>query len=114
MALPKFLQPYLPSYDISKIDLRDPTVKREIITQILNYGDKKDVLWLFRTYTPREIKWVISNPKRGCWQERALNYWTKIFNVKLHKVFYEAAILSLHPRPELMRRYFKLKQKAVK
>jgi len=114
MALPKFLQTYLPSYDISKMDLHHPEDRQEIITQILNYGGRKDVLWLFRTYNPEEIKEVISHPKRGCWQERALNYWTKVFNIKLPRIIYEVAIFSLQPRPKLMARYFKFKQKVIR
>jgi len=114
MALPKFLQSYLPSYDISEMDLGRPEDKEEIITQILNYGSKKEILWLFSTYHLKEIKEVISHPKRGCWQERALNYWTKVFNIKLPRIIYEVAIFSLQPRPKLMRRYFKFKRKGAR
>lgn len=106
MALPKFLQPFLPSYDISKMDLHYPEDRQEIITQILNYGTKKDIFWLFRVYSLREVKAVISKPMRGCWLERPLSYWTKIFNIHMPKIIYETAILSLTPRPELMRKYF--------
>jgi len=114
VALPKFLQAFLPSYDISKMDLHNPEDRREIITQILNYGDKKDILWLFSTYDLREIKENISHPMRGCWQERALNYWTKIFNIKMPKIIYEVAIMSLKPRPELMEKFFKYVEKNKK
>ncbi len=107
MPLPKFLQNFLPSYDISKMDLYDPWDKREIITQILNFGDKKDIIWLFKNYNLTEIKKIISQPMRGFWQERALNYWTKFLNLRLSKIVYQAAIFSLRPRPELMSQYFR-------
>ena len=42
MSLPKFLQAYLPSYDISKMELSDQEDAKEIITQILNYGDRSE------------------------------------------------------------------------
>ena len=111
MALPKFLQSFLPSYDISKMDLKNPEDKREIITQILNFGNPKEIKWLFKTYSRREIRDVIAHPKRGYWQERALNYWTKIFNIKVPKLIYEVAIFSLTHRPELMKRYFEYMDK---
>ena len=108
--LPKFLENFLSSYDISKMDLYNPEDKREIITQILNYGDEKDIIWLFKTYDIAEIKEVISHPMRGCWQERALIYWTKILDIKLPKIIYETAIFSLNLRPKLMENYFQYKK----
>ena len=74
MPLPKFLEPYLPSYDISKMDLRDPYDKRLIIEVVLNQGAMREIKWLFKTYSLREIKNVLRKPSRGCWDERALNY----------------------------------------
>lgn len=106
MALPKFLEPFLPSYDISKMALRDPGRRQEIIIQLLNFGDTRHLRWLFRTYSQREIKEVIAHPQRGMWQARALNHWTKIFNIKGPKLIYEVAIFSLKPRPKLTERYF--------
>lgn len=106
--LPKWLQGYLPSYDISKMSLDNPGDKEEIITQILNNGTMEDVVWLFKTYKSDEIKKVVATPMRGCWDERALNYWTKIFNIKIHPIIYGAAIFSLDPRPQLMKSYFKI------
>ena len=106
MSLPKFLEPFLPSYDISKMDLKDPDDKKLIIEAILNQGTMKEIKWLFKTYSLREIKNVVKNPARGCWDERALNYWTKIFDIKIPKIIYEVAIMSLIPRPKLIMRYF--------
>lgn len=106
MALPKFLESFLPSYDISKMELRDPYDKKLIIEAVLNRGAVKDIKWLFRTYNTREIKNVIGHPRRGCWQERKLNYWTKVLDVKIPELIYKVAIMSLTPRPKLMQRYF--------
>ena len=106
MPLPKFLEPFLPSFDISKMDLKNPYDKKLIIEAILNRGTIKDIKWLFRTYSIREIKNVISHPRRGCWQERKLNYWTKVLDVQVPKLIYEVAIMSLCPKPQLIKRYF--------
>jgi hypothetical protein len=106
MSLPKFLEPFLPSYDISKMDLKNPHDKKLIIEAVLNQGTMKEIKWLFRTYSLREIKNVLKNPSRGCWDARVLNYWTKIFDIKIPKIIYDVAIFSLEPRPKLIMRYF--------
>lgn len=114
MALPRFLQPHLPSYDIFKMDVKNPADKEEIITAILNYGNSKTLKWLFKTYSLEEIKEEIKNPSRGCWDRKALNYWTKIFDVKVDKDIYEMAIFSLEPRFEKWDRWFKILEKRRK
>jgi uncharacterized protein with GYD domain len=106
MPLPKFLEPFLPSYDISKMDLKDPYDKKLIIEAVLNQGTMKEIKWLFKTYSVREIKNVLKNPRRGSWDARVLNYWTKILDIKIPKIIYDVAIFSLEPRPKLMMRYF--------
>jgi len=112
--LPKFLQVFLPSYDISVMDLRNKDDKKLIIEAILNRGEMKDVKWLFKTYSTREIKNVLRNPSRGCWRDRSLNYWTKILDVKLPEIVHQVAILSLHPDVNLMKRYFNYLKKRGK
>ena len=111
MALPKFLQAFLPSYDISKMDLHNRYDKKLIIEAILNYGTTKDIKWLFRTYSVREIKNVLKNPSRGCWIARALNFWTKFFEIKIKPIIYEMAILDLIIKPEKQERWIKYIQK---
>lgn len=83
MALPKFLQPYLASYNLSKLDKDDPAVRQELITQILNSGDDRATRWLFKTYSKRTIKKAIYHPKRGSWFKDSLSYWQRIFGVKI-------------------------------
>ena len=106
MKLPKFLEPYLPSYDISKMDLKNPSDKKLIIEAVLNQGAMKEIKWLFKTYSLREIKNVLRNPRRGCWDERSLNYWIKVLDIQIPKIIYDVAIFSLTPRPKLIMRYF--------
>lgn len=105
MALPKFLQTYLASYDLKTLDIKRD--KDLIITEILNKGDDKAIRWLGKNYSQEEIKKVISSPTRGMWMKSTLDYWLRCFNVKIPKFTYELAILSLDPRPELAERFFR-------
>lgn len=95
MALPRFLQPYLASYSLAKLDKNDPAVCQELITQILNSGDDKAVRWLFKTYSKRTIKNVISRPKRGTWFRDSLSYWQRILGIKTPSRFVQKAIFKL-------------------
>ena len=115
MALPKFLEPYLPSYDISKMNLKSFYDKKLIIEAVLNQGTMKEIKWLFRTYNLREVKNVLRNPRRGSWDARVLNFWTKIFKIKLHPIVYETAVINLNPQPEKWKRWFNfIKKRASK
>jgi len=97
MGLPKFLQQYLPSYNIKKLSLDSYSVRRELLSQILNTGDDRAVRWLFKNFPLKEIKKSLSSPQRGVWFRRSLNYWLKIFNLKISPSKYEKAIFSLKP-----------------
>lgn len=98
MALPKFLQSYLPSYDLSLLDKDNAAVKREIITQVLNTGDDQAIRWLFKNCSLKEIKKVLHSPQRGCWFKDSLNYWTKILAVKIPPSARQKAVLELCPK----------------
>ncbi len=93
--LPSFLQPYLASYDLSKLDVDDD--KDIIITEILNKGDDKALFWLSKTYSRKEIKEVISSPTRGLWMKSVLDYWTKILDISLSPKVFKESILNLNP-----------------
>ena len=111
--LPRFLQPILWSYDISKMNTKED--KDIIIEQVLNYGTMREIKWLFNTYSLREIKNVIKNPSRGMWDPRILNHWVKIFKINLHPIVYEMAIKNLNPQPEKWIKWFNfIKKKASK
>lgn len=91
--VPRRFQRALWSYNISKMDLKKD--KKEIITQVLNYGDWEDLKLLFKLYPEKDIKKVVKNPRRGVWFEKVLNFWTTIFNIKLKKKVFERAIFKL-------------------
>lgn len=88
--LPKFLQRALWSYNLKALDKEKD--KRLIITQVLNYGNLRDVRWLLNQYSDKEVKEVVADPDRGLWLELVLNFWTKIYNIHLDPVTYEDAI----------------------
>lgn len=83
------------SYDIKSLDLKRD--KEYIITQVLNYGTWDDLKLLFKIYSEREIKVVIKKPGRGLWFEKVLNFWLKIFDIKLEKNIYQKAIFNINP-----------------
>lgn len=97
MALPKFLQGALWSYDLSKMDARDESDKRIIIEQILNFGTGEQLKWLYKTYSDKEIKGVVKKPSRGIWTPESLNFWTKYFKVSLVPEVYKRAIMNINP-----------------
>lgn len=112
MALPKFLQSSLWSYDIKKMDVKAD--KDLIIQQVLNYGTEKQLKWLFETYSEKEIKEVLRHPRRGCWYADVLNYWFNIFDLKIDKDSYELAIREINPSPERQKLIQKLLARKLK
>jgi hypothetical protein len=88
--VPRQFQRVLWSYDIAKMDLEKD--KKEIITQVLNYGTWEDLKLLYKLYPEKDIKKVIKNPQRGVWFKKVLNFWIKIYNIKLKKKVFERAI----------------------
>ena len=82
MPLPRFLQPYLASYDLSKLDVGSKQVKKEVITQILNQGNAKTIRWLFNNMSLKDIIDTLKNPQKGVWSKRSYFYWQKILGVK--------------------------------
>ena len=105
MAIPKFLQPYLWSYDLSQMDPKRDKIT--IITQILNFGDKKAIKWLFRTYKISAMRSIIKKPRRGLWLIKSINYWAKILDVTPNPWLYKFCILDVNPNPELAEEFFK-------
>lgn len=91
--VPKFLQSVLWSYNLKELDIQSD--KTLIITQVLNYGDWKDLKWLYSIYTEEDIKKVVSHPRRGLWFERVLNFWEKMLDIRIPKEVRQKAIFKL-------------------
>lgn len=104
MSVPSFLQSVLWSYDLRRMDPRRD--KWTIITQILNYGGKRALEWMEKTYSADEMLVVLSHPQRGVWFREKLQHWLKKFDLVIDPLEFEVAIFSLIPRPELTRKYF--------
>jgi hypothetical protein len=83
------------SYDINSIDLK--TDKDYIISQVLNYGDWRDLKWLFKVYSRKEIKKTVQNPQRGCWFRQVLDFWILMFDIRPKKDIFEKAIFNINP-----------------
>lgn len=94
--LPNFLQTALWSYDLKKMSKNRH--KNVIITQILNFGNWRQLQWLLQNYSSKEIKKVLKNPGRGMWRADVINYWEKIFNIRLPKSKIDKALCSLYAK----------------
>lgn len=111
--IPRFLKPYLWSYDLKKMDPRDPGDKKVIIRQILNYGDWRTLQWLLKTYSGKDLVLEVKNPSRGAWFKEILDYWIKILDLKIPKKKYRQALLDLKPHLDVFEDYFKPKKKGA-
>lgn len=89
------MQPCFPSYDIK--NLNKTKHKKLIITEILNFGTEKDLKWLTRTYSKKDLKQVVLEPDKGVWLKEVLNYWQRIFNLKIAKRDFQKAIFNINP-----------------
>jgi len=93
--IPKSLQSVLWSYNLNEMDLEED--KEIIITQVLNYGTWEDVKWLYSVYSEKDIKKIVSHPKKGLWFERVLNFWEKMFDINIPKKIRYQAIFNINP-----------------
>lgn len=93
MALPKFLQPYLASYDLKRLDVDED--KKLIITELLNKGDNLALDWISQNYSKEEIKSAVLNPIRGFWLKNVLHYWLFIFSIRMSKQNINKAVINL-------------------
>ncbi|MBU4347800.1 hypothetical protein KKF23_04630 [Patescibacteria group bacterium] len=78
--IPKYVKPFLWSYNTNKLDLKKN--KKRIIANILNLGSKKATNWLFEKYSKREIKNAIADALPSEWNKKSLNYWSILFGIK--------------------------------
>ncbi|MEA3273287.1 MAG: hypothetical protein U9Q72_01680 [Patescibacteria group bacterium] len=90
--LPKYLQPFLWSYEIAKLD--PERHKKRIITNLLNFGDTQAIHWLFKTYNRPEIKVAVVDFLPGEWNKKSLNFWRLFFNIKKSKIQEDKRIIE--------------------
>lgn len=96
--IPKFLQSVLWSYNLNEMDLEED--KEIIIRQVLNYGSWEDIKWLYSVYREKEIKEIVSHPKKGLWFEKVLNFWEKMFDIHIPKKIRHQSIFDIRPHFE--------------
>ncbi len=77
-SLPTFLQPFLWSYDITRLD-RDQH-KNIIIKNLLNFGDIRSTRWLKTHYNDLEIREVITSSVITEWNKRSINLWSLVYD----------------------------------
>lgn len=82
------------SVGVDKLDIDKN--KGYVITQSLNYGSEKILKWLFENYSKAEIVSEVTNPARGVWYPRVLNYWQKRLKVNIPDEKYQKAIKRLY------------------
>jgi len=67
-----------------------------IITEVLNKGDEDALRWITNNYSGKDIKQVISSPIRGFWLKKTLEYWLKIFDIKLDERTFKNSVINLN------------------
>jgi len=82
--IPRFIQPFLWSYDINALDLsRD---KKRIITNVLNFGTKEATDWLFEVYTKDDIRDCLIHPLSGEWNNKSMVFWSFLLGVQPNEI----------------------------
>lgn len=76
--LPKFLKPVLWSYDFERCDAQKH--KKLIIKQILGYGTKKMMDWMFTRYSSADIEAVFKQLQPTALDKKSYNFWKILFN----------------------------------
>ena len=80
--IPKFLKKYFWDVDFREIDKTKNS--HFVIERILEYGDKKDIHWLFGSYSLNQIKEVVY--KTRSLSPRSLFFWVLVLNLNKRKV----------------------------
>ncbi len=83
IEIPDFLQPFLWSYDLSRLDKKKH--KNIIIKNILDIGTKQATDWLRKNYTENEIKKAIQKSIQSDWSKKSINFWSLIYKVEPRK-----------------------------
>jgi hypothetical protein len=84
------------SYDPNRLDLQRD--RKEIVTQVFNYGGWEAVKWVRKIYSDEELRGVLSHPARGRWFKKTLHFWLQELNVSLPSERFQRAIFDLAPK----------------
>lgn len=78
--LPKFLNQYF--WDVDDLEIKSHSLF--IIERLLEYGDKKAVLWMMNNFEKSQIRESLR--KRKSISAKSANYWASIFGVPRNKI----------------------------
>lgn len=56
--------------------------KQIIIANVLNFGDQEATKWIFQYYGQKEIKEIAAKIPAGQWNEKSLNFWSTLLDIK--------------------------------
>lgn len=79
--LPQAVKICLWSYDTDKFSFSNPDDRFRIIFNVLNYGTKEAVEWLWRNFSEKEIAETIHNSIESEWDRKSLNFWSLVYQV---------------------------------
>ena len=79
IPLPSFLKGCLWSYDLDALDAQKDF--KRIATNILIYGNVRQVNWLFDNFPKKQIHAILTDPLKGDWDKKSLNFWSNYFKV---------------------------------
>jgi len=82
MKLPSFLKKYFWNIDFTKLDLEKDSFF--VITRILEYGDVKDLCWLFKNVKRKQIEEVIMKSREL--SPKTANFWSLFLNLDKNKI----------------------------
>jgi len=82
MKLPSFLKKYFWNVDFTKLDLEKDSFF--VITRILEYGDIKDLCWLFKKVERKQIEEVIIKSREL--SPKTANFWGLFLNLNKNKI----------------------------
>ena len=79
LIIPQSVRAVLWSYDPELLDIAHH--KRVIISQVLNFGTKDALQWLFQTYTKNEITTEANIIPLGQWDKKSLCLWKLVLGI---------------------------------
>ena len=78
--IPKTMKPFFQEYEFSSLNLQSD--RELIIGRILEFGTKKELTWLFKTYSPQEISKFVQKRGYRTLSVRAFNFWCVVLGIK--------------------------------
>jgi hypothetical protein len=78
--IPKTMEPFFQEYDFDSLNLQSD--RELIIGRTLEFGTKKVLTWLFKTYSTQEIIKFVQKRGYRALSARSFNYWCVVLEIK--------------------------------